>query len=212
MARYAPAALFAAALVALSALVALPSGPALAQEAESGEIEDMTLGDADAPVEVIEYASFTCPHCAHFHENVFPDLKRDYIDTGKVRFIHREVYFDRFGLWASMVARCGGETRYFGIADRIYETQSEWTSSREPAAIADGLRRIGRAAGLSSEQLETCLSDGDRAEALVAWYRENAERHQVEATPTFIIGGEKYSNMPYSELADTIDSKLPAEG
>ena len=211
MARFAPAALFAAILAALPALV-LPPGSARAQEAGSGAIQDMTLGEPDAPVEVIEYASFTCPHCADFHENVFPDLKRDYIDTGKVRFIHREVYFDRFGLWASMVARCGGEMRYFGIADRIYETQSEWTSGGEPAAIAERLRRIGRAAGLSQEKLETCLSDADRAEALVAWYRENAERHQVEATPTLIIDGEEYSNMPYSELADTIDAKLPAEG
>mgnify|MGYP001056890612 CR=1 FL=1 len=86
----------------------LPNGAANAQTAE-GEavmIEDMVLGSPDAPVEVIEYASFTCPHCGTFHLNVLPQLKADYIDTGRVRMIYREVYFDRFGLWAGLVARC----------------------------------------------------------------------------------------------------------
>jgi len=81
----------------------------------------MVIGDADAPIEMIEYASFTCPHCARFHADVYPLLKADYIDSGKVKFIYREVYFDRFGLWASMIARCGGEARFFGLSNLIYE-------------------------------------------------------------------------------------------
>ena len=88
-------------------------GMASAQEAtEMVAIPDMVIGAADAPVEVIEYASYTCPHCASFHANQFPQLKENYIDTGKIRFVYREVYFDRFGLWASMVARCGGQERF----------------------------------------------------------------------------------------------------
>ncbi len=87
----------------------------------------------------------------------------EYIDTGKVRFIHREVYFDRFGLWAGMVARCGGEDRYFGVADIVYNTQSEWTKGGDPATIVENLRRIGRTAGLTDEQLDACLSDADKA-------------------------------------------------
>ena len=77
--------------------------------AASSAIEDMVLGDANAPITMIEYASYTCPHCGSFHQNTYPQLKADYIDTGKVKFIFREVYFDRFGLWASMIARCGGQ-------------------------------------------------------------------------------------------------------
>ena len=96
---------------------------------------------------VVEYASFTCPHCATFHNDTFKKLKADYIDSGKVKFIYREVYFDRYGLWASMVARCGGQEKFFGIADLIYKSQSEWTRAGEPAAIVDELRKIGRLAG-----------------------------------------------------------------
>ena len=88
-------------------------GMAEAQSADAAEIDkslvvEMALGAEDAPVTVIEYASFTCPHCRNFHQNTFKQVKENYVDTGKVRFIYREVYFDRFGLWAGMVARCGG--------------------------------------------------------------------------------------------------------
>ena len=108
----------------------LPFDPLMAANAQEAstdmvEIPDMVMGAADAPVEIIEYASFTCPHCANFHATTYPLLKADYIDTGKVRFVYREVYFDRFGLWASMIARCGGEMRFFGMAELIYEKQKE---------------------------------------------------------------------------------------
>ena len=84
-----------------------------AQEADldTSTIVEMVQGAEDAPVEIIEYASYTCPHCANFHQGAYKQLKKDFIDTGKVKFIYREVYFDRYGLWASMVARCGGPAR-----------------------------------------------------------------------------------------------------
>lgn len=179
-----------------------------AQEGQSAEIVEMTMGDPDAPITVIEYASFTCPHCATFHKNVFKDLKENFIDTGKVQFIHREVYFDRFGLWAGMVARCGGPERYFGITDIVYDTQSEWTAGSDPAVVVDNLRRIGKTAGLSDAELDACLSDGEKAEALVAWYQENAEADGVQGTPTFIIDGETHSNMGYDAFAEILDEKL----
>lgn len=183
--------------------------PAFAQEAESAaEVREMSLGDPDAPVTVIEYASFTCPHCRNFHAESFDRLKEEFIDTGKVHFIYREVYFDRFGLWAGLLARCGGQERYFGLVDLIYENQSEWTSGEQPADIADNLRRLGRAAGLEDAQIEACLQDADKAQALVAEYQKNAEADGIRATPSFVIDGELYSNMPYDELAATIDGKL----
>jgi protein-disulfide isomerase len=181
-----------------------------AQDTGSGTVTEMTLGDAEAPVAFVEYASFTCPHCATFHAEVLPQLKRDYVDTGKVQYIYREVYFDRYGLWAGMVARCGGETRYFGIADMIYERQREWTQGGDPAAVADNLRRIGRTAGLSDDQLDACLTDADKAQALVGWYEENAARDGIQGTPSFVINGEMHSNMPYADLRAILDAEIAA--
>lgn len=189
--------------------IALP-GAANAQESEAADvtIQEMVLGAEDAPVEMIEYASFTCPHCATFHQGVFKNLKQDYIDTGKVKFTYREVYFDRYGLWGSLVARCGGEDRFFGIADMIYQTQGEWSRAGSEAAIADELRKIGRIAGLENDQLEACLSNGDKARGLIEWYQANAEEHGINSTPSFVIDGETFSNMSYSEFQEILDEKL----
>jgi protein-disulfide isomerase len=175
---------------------------------EAGMIAEMALGAADAPVTIIEYASFTCPHCADFHADQFQRLKADYIDSGKVRFVYREVYFDRFGLWASMVARCGGEMRFFGISDMLYDQQKDWIADGDPAAIAENLRRIGRTAGMDDATLDACLKDEAQAKALVAWYQANAEADGVESTPTLIIDGVKHSNMAYDELRTLIDTAL----
>jgi protein-disulfide isomerase len=203
--------LFAPVLPALvaAALAVMPAA-APAQDEDVGAVADMTLGDADAPVRFVEYASFTCPHCATFHAEVLPQLKRDYIDTGKVHYTYREVYFDRYGLWAGMVARCGGEMRYFGIADMIYDRQREWTQGDSPAAVAENLRRIGRTAGLNDEQLDACLTDADAAQAMVAAYEENAARDGIQGTPSFVIDGQMYSNMSYGELRTILDEKIAA--
>ncbi len=184
---------------------------ALAEETAVDTIPDMALGNPDAPVTVIEYASFTCPHCARFHANQFQQIKENYIDTGKVRFIFREVFFDRYGLWATMIARCGGEMRYFGIESMFFERQSEWAQG-EPAQIAANLRNIGKVAGLSDADLDACMQDGDQAEKLVAWYEENRVNDDIEGTPTFIIQGQKYSNMSYEDFAAVLDEKLAEAG
>jgi len=190
----------------------LPYGAANAQTAdgEAVVIEDMMLGSPDAPVEVIEYASFTCPHCGTFHLNVLPQLKADYIDTGQVRMIYREVYFDRFGLWAGLVARCAGPERYFAITDLIYEQQRQWTQGA-PAEVAEGLRRIGRTVGLSNEQLDVCLTDAVTAQAMLDTYEANMEEHDISGTPAFVIDGELYSNMSYADMSAIIDERLAAQ-
>jgi len=185
-----------------------PVSAAQAQEIDTSAVIEMTLGDPEAPVTLIEYASFTCPHCANFHSGAFKELKANYINTGKVYFIYREVYFDRYGLWAGMVARCGGAERYFGIVDLLYTGQSEWTAGGEPASIAEGLRKIGRVAGLGEDELNACLQDANLAQSMVAVYQENADRDEVRATPSFIINGEKYSNMSYADFSETIDSLI----
>ncbi|MCK8463217.1 DsbA family protein [Aliiroseovarius sp. S1339] len=169
---------------------------------------DMVMGDENAPLTIIEYASFTCPHCANFHSTVFKDLKKNYVDTGKVKYIHREVYFDRFGLWAGMIARCGGDERYFGLTGMIYDGQKEWIGDGDPSTILDNLRKIGRTAGMTDGQMDTCLQDEGKAQSMVAAYQQNATADEINATPSFVIDGETYSNMSYDDFAKLIDEKL----
>ena len=186
------------------------ASPANAQTSnvDTSGVQDMMIGNPDAAVTIIEYASFTCPHCAAFHAGTFKELKADYIDTGKINFIYREVYFDRFGLWASIVARCGGKDKFFGIADLMYKGQSEWTRAGEPAAIAAELTKIGRLAGLDAETLDACLKDAGNAEALVAWEEQNREADNVTSTPSFLINGKQHANMSYNDMKAIIDAAL----
>lgn len=179
-----------------------------AQEIDISSITEMTLGAEDAPVEIIEYASYTCSHCADFHQGPFKQIKKNYIDTGKVKFTYREVYFDRFGLWASMVARCGGQEKFFGISDLIYKGQGNWTRAEGPTGVVDELRKIGRLAGLDDDQLEACLQDNEQAQTLVAWFQKNAEADKIDSTPSFIVNGRKASNQSYADFAKLIDSEL----
>ncbi|MDF1669241.1 MAG: DsbA family protein [Roseovarius sp.] len=195
-----------------ASMTEIPLGAANAQEAaevDTSSIVEMRLGSEDAKVTVMEYASFTCPHCANFHKDQFKELKADYIDTGKINFVYRDVYFDRFGLWASMVARCDGPDRFFGMTDMIYAQQRDWIGDgQDPVQIANNLRKIGKVAGLSDDQLDACLNDNDKAKALVAWYQQNAEADNVRSTPTLMINGTVYQNMAYDELKAVIDEKL----
>jgi protein-disulfide isomerase len=202
--------------LAIGALAALTVTPLWAEgEAPAATtpaapvIEVMSLGNPDATVTVIEYASFTCPHCANFHKDVFEQLKADYIDTGKINFVYREVYFDRFGLWAGMLARCGGKDKYFPVAKMIYETQQVWIGDGQPATIAENLKKIGLTVGMTGEQVDACLNDQVMAEALVADFQANMDVDQIEGTPTFIINGEKTTGeMPYEQFKAMIDTAL----
>ncbi len=169
---------------------------------------DMPLGNPDARVVVVEYSSLTCPHCANFSANVFPRIQENFIDTGDILYLKREVYFDRFGLWAAMVARCGGEERYHGMLDLIYQTQSTWAGSSDPVQVANNLRRLGRQAGMSDEQLNACLEDSDKALELTEFYQQNAETYGIRSTPSFVINGELHSNMPYAEFERLLNQKL----
>ena len=193
------------ALAIALAAAALP-GAAVAQEKH--EIVEMTLGDPAAPVTVIEYAMLTCPHCATFHAECFPQLKADWIDTGKVQLIFREVYFNRPSLWAAMIARCAPEDRYFGIVDLLFETQSEWLASDDPEVLVEELKSVGRQAGLTDAEMEACLEDRAFAEALVAEYQQNAEEHGIDSTPSFVIDGEMVGNLPWPEFEAKLNAAL----
>ena len=177
-------------------------------DAEATEIIDMVQGAEDAPITVIEYASFTCPHCARFHSDVYKLLRKNYIDTGKIKFIFREVYFDKYGMWASMIARCSGPDRFFGMTDLILISQSTWARAGDDLAIVEALRKIGRLSGMEDAALDSCLQDGDKLRALVGWYKENAQRDGIQSTPSFLIDGQPYKNMNYEEFAKILDEKL----
>jgi len=196
---------------ALDQEFALPfAANAQSSDADAGatEIIDMVQGAEDAPITVIEYASFTCPHCARFHSDVYKLLRKNYIDTGKIKFIFREVYFDKYGMWASMIARCSGPDRFFGMTDLILNSQSTWARAGDDLAIVEALRKIGRLSGMQDVALDSCLQDGDKLRALVGWYKENAQRDGIQSTPSFLIDGQPYKNMDYEEFAKILDEKL----
>jgi protein-disulfide isomerase len=171
-------------------------------------VKNFAIGAEDAPIKFIEYASFTCPHCARFHADVFARLKADYIDTGKVRFEYHEVYFDRYGLWAAMMARCGGDLRYFGISSILYQTQAEWAASEDPAVVFENLKKIGRTAGMEDAALDVCMKDAKQAELLVAHFEAGMKADDVQGTPTLIINGVKHPNMSYDDLKVVLDAEL----
>ncbi|TDE35973.1 DsbA family protein [Antarcticimicrobium sediminis] len=198
-------------LPAMLAVVLMTFGTANAQDAtevDTSTIVEMTQGAEDAPVTITEYASYTCPHCATFDQGPYKKLKAEYIDTGKVRFTYREVYFDRYGLWASMIARCGGPEKFFGISDLIFKGQSDWVRAGGPTEIVDELRKIGRLAGLENDTLEACLQDGAKAQTLVAWYQKNAEADGIKATPSFIVNGKSVSNQSWEDFKALIEAEL----
>lgn len=192
-------------LIAAGLAVAI-AAPLAAQEARA--VVENSIGAADAPVTVIEYASLTCPHCANFHMNVLPQLKSEYIDTGKVRLVYREVYFDRPSLWAAMIARCAGEDRYFGVVDLLFRDQASWSRAADAQGVVSGLYAIGRQAGMTDAAMDACLKDGAFAEAMVAEFQKNATADGVESTPSFVINGEKVTNQPWPEFKAKIEEKL----
>ena len=195
-------------IAATASLAAAPT-LSLAEAHAAGMAPDapVVLGAKDAPVTLIEYASFTCPHCANFHQNILPGIKADYVDTGQVRFEYREVYFDRYGLWAAMIARCGGEARYMPIADMIYARQREWASG-EPAEVAENLMRIGISAGLSREEVEACLQDAEQAQGMVELWEARREEDGVNSTPNLLIEGENLGAMREEDLRAALDAAL----
>ncbi|MEO0386327.1 MAG: DsbA family protein [Pseudomonadota bacterium] len=198
----------------LTRRTALASGVAgaatlIAPPLRAREVVEMSKGDASAPIEVVEYASFTCPHCASFHTDVYPQIRANFIETGKVRFVMREVYFDKYGLWAGMLARCGGEMRYFGIVDMIFVEQNRWLAPRpDDRGVIAELFSLGRRAGLTDDQMDACMNDQAFAEALVAEYQRNAEADNVRGTPSFKVNGRMVSNMGYAEFASVLNAEL----
>lgn len=170
----------------------------------SSEIIEMTLGSASAPTTMEVYASFTCPHCANFHNGALALLRRDYVETGRLRVVYRDVFLDRPGLWASMMARCAGPDRFFDAADLLYHNQSVWTEGDTPT-ILGFLAEIGSRVGMSDADLEACYTNTELASNLVAWSDRERLSARVNSTPTLVINGKLYPNMSYEQIVAIID-------
>ncbi|MEA2989608.1 MAG: hypothetical protein QOG83_2319, partial [Alphaproteobacteria bacterium] len=170
-----------------------------------GPLGEMSLGEEKAPVTIIEYASMTCPHCAHFHETAYPELKKRYIDAGKVRFIFREYPLDQLAAAAFMLARCAGKDKYFPMVETLFQQQRTWTVQRP----LEPLKTIAKQAGLSEQQFNDCLKDQTVLDGIEEVRSRAAQKFNVQSTPTFFINGKLFrGTLTIEEMAKQIDPYL----
>jgi protein-disulfide isomerase len=177
--------------------------PLALSQSSAAAPQEQILGDPQAPVTIIEYASLTCPHCAQFHTEVLPELKERYIAPGKVRLIYRDFPLDQNALAAAALAHCAGSDRYFSFLDVLFETQASWARAEDPIAA---LKRLGKLGGLSEEQMDACFADQELADGILRTRLEGQNEHQVDSTPTLVIDGETYAGARnIEELSAVID-------
>ena len=195
---------------------ALPpfAGAALADNVPVAELmkpdalPDIALGDPKAPVTMIEYASMTCPHCAHFQETTFPEIKKRYIDTGKVRYILRDFPLDNLAGAAFVLAHCASKddpTKYYSFVDTLFREQRTWAVEKPiPPLMA-----IAKQAGLTEESFNTCLTNQKAWDAMESVRQRAMKEFKVESTPTFFINGTQVTGaVSIDEFAKVIDPYL----
>ncbi len=197
----------------------LLAGPALADKAPAGKVSveelmapnalpDIVEGDANAPVTIVEYASMTCSHCAAFHHEVYPALKKNYIDAGKAKFILREFPLDPLATAAFMLARELGDKRD-AVVDLLFAQQKNWAFVDKPL---DGLASVLKQAGLSQDKFEAVLKDQALYEKVNAVRTRANEKFGVNSTPTFFINGDKYTGeITIDDFGKIIAAKTPAK-
>ncbi|MDH3738451.1 MAG: DsbA family protein [Alphaproteobacteria bacterium] len=185
----------------LSLTVATPAGASGPFDVGAA-LAERIAGDRDAPVTIIEYASFTCPLCAAFHNgDDYVGLKERYIDTGRVKLIYRDFALDTVSLRASMVARCAGMAGYFERVGALYQSQKTWASAEDPTAA------MAEIAGLDDAMLKTCLASAELRDGLFR-LRQQATDDGVLFTPSFVVNGTlypgSYSIEEFSEIIDPL--------
>jgi protein-disulfide isomerase len=205
-----------AALTLAAALGTVLPMQALAQKASEAELMkpnplgEMVLGPDNAPVTIIEYASMTCSHCAHFATNTYPELKKRYIDTGKVRYMLREFPLDTLAAAGFMLARCaakGDAKKYYAMVDILFHQQSTWVV-QQPLGP---LQTLGRQAGLSEKDFNACLANQSMLDQIEQMRKTASEKLGVNSTPTFFINGDKHSgDISIEELAKKMEPYLKA--
>lgn len=184
--------------VAQATPAAQPAADALAPRRENG---DMVIGAANAPVTIIEYASLTCPHCAHFHTETLPKLKAEYVQTGKVKYIFRDFPLDGIALRAAMIAQCAGPERYFTFLDVFFQQQANWTKGNDPEQMIASLKRLARTGGMTEAQIDACLKDQKVQDSVLASRMGGEKQFNVKSTPTLIINGQAHPGaLPFDDL------------
>jgi protein-disulfide isomerase len=187
----------------LVAVVGVSLAALTAQGAHATEYKEHVMGAEDAPVTIVEYASFTCPHCARFANEVFPEVKKELIDTGKVKWIYRDYPLDGVAVRASAVAQCSGDDRYFGVLELLFKSQLTWARSNDPI---EGIKQVARFAGMDGETVDKCLADEELINGIVGSRLEAEQKYNVNATPTFLIDGKTYSGeKDLKFFADKVD-------
>ena len=198
------AALIAATSLFYITLTANTSDADIADLANS--IKEMAIGEKDAPLTIIEYASLGCSHCAKFHQETYPTLKKDYIDTGKVKFIFRDFPLGTPALAATMIARCSGPKRYFGFVEMFFRSQTQWSHAENPL---EALSKVARLGGMPPVDVQACMRDQKLLEYIQLQKKHAYEEDGINSTPYFVIGTEKLSGgVPYNQLEVIIEREL----
>ena len=184
---------------------------ALSDVADSIEaLTEKVLGNENAPITLIEYGSLTCGHCATFHNEVFPKIKSDYIDTGKLKFIYRDFPLDHYALMASMIARCAGNKKFFTFLKVLFKEQPKWTAAKDPFIALGHIARIG---GIGKEEFKSCVGNKAIEDGILKSRIEADREFKIESTPTLIINGEKYDGArTFKKLKKYIDKLLTKSG
>ena len=170
-----------------------------------GALPEKQLGKDDAKVTIVEYASMTCPHCAHFHETTLPALKTKYIDTDKARLIFREFPFDPRAEAGFMLARCAGDN-YFPMVDVLFKQQQTWAVAEN---VKDAMFQLSKLAGFTQESFNACLTDQKLLDQVRSVQKRGADEFKVDSTPTFFINGQTYKGaLSIEELSAIIDPQL----
>ena len=193
-------------LVAVLGLWTLVWLPLVLSASAAAEPQEQILGNPDAPVTIIEYASLTCPHCAHFHNDVLPELKERYIASGKVRLIFRDFPLDQTALAAAALAHCAGPEHFFSMIGVMFETQSNWARASDPIAA---LKQLGKLGGLTDQEMNACLADQQLTDGILRERLTGQNEYKIGSTPTFIIDGKAYPGArDADEFAKLIDPLL----
>ncbi|MCW8915026.1 MAG: DsbA family protein [Magnetovibrio sp.] len=202
--------LSAALALVFGAVVSLPNMAQAQLVSTDKALEEMSMGDPNAPVVLHEYSSLTCGHCANFHMKSLPELKKNYVDTGKVRIVFHDFPLEPRAVAAVAIARCAGSPRNVEFFDMLYQTQENWARSEQFIA---SLTALARFYGLSSEDVITCLSD----EKLMTTIQKNRDRDSanfgIKSTPSFILEGKLIEGaLSADDMSDLLDKALAKKG
>jgi protein-disulfide isomerase len=170
--------------------------------------DDRILGSPDAPITIVEYASLTCPHCAHFANDVLPELKKKWIDTGKAKLVLRDFPLDEPALRAAMIARCAPPDRYYAYVDTFFASQDKWVMARD---YREALARLVKLGGMNKEEFDSCLNNSALENKIVEGRLVASKELEVNSTPTFFINGRKFTGAPTVEEFDKALSGLSAK-